>query len=269
VTDEYRTVDDSVIDGWVEQFHQDGFLFLPNLLHPAFIEQLHGDLDAALDDKIDIDRDLQLRSKMFEVSPANLDLFDMEPIVTFAERLVAHNCHVFHNNSFKTLPGGGISNWHQDDDLHLLVTEGSPPTNVRLPVLFFTANYYLTDVASLEYGPTQLVKGSHLFGRMPPESTGAVTGGEFAIDGTEYEKDVLTCLGGAGSVIMFNNQVWHRGARNHSERIRYITQVSYGRRIIGPMYAPFMNYQMPEHVYRDADPRRRRLLGFKAGGAYS
>jgi hypothetical protein len=29
-----------------------------------------------------------------------------------------------------------------------------------------------------------------------------------------------------------------------------------------------MNYQMPEHVYRDANPRLRRLLGFMDHGAY-
>jgi hypothetical protein len=44
--------------------------------------------------------------------------------------------------------------------------------------------------------------------------------------------------------------------------------VSYGRKLIGHKYAPFMNYQMPEHVYRDAGPRRKRLLGFLPSGAY-
>jgi len=47
-----------------------------------------------------------------------------------------------------------------------------------------------------------------------------------------------------------------------------MTQITYARRIIGHKYTPFMNYQMPEHVYRDADERRRRLLGFLPHGAY-
>jgi hypothetical protein len=29
-----------------------------------------------------------------------------------------------------------------------------------------------------------------------------------------------------------------------------------------------MNYQMPERIYRDADERRKRLLGFLPHGAY-
>ena len=75
-------------------------------------------------------------------------------------------------------------------------------------------------------------------------------------------------LGKAGSVVMFNNQVWHRGGPNTSQRTRYLTQITYGRRMIGHKYFPFMNYVMPEQVYADADPRRRRLLGFLERGAY-
>jgi len=68
--------------------------------------------------------------------------------------------------------------------------------------------------------------------------------------------------------VMFNNQVWHRGAPNTSDRVRYMTQVSYARRIIGHRYFPFMNYQMPEHCYAGASPRKKRLLGFLPTGAY-
>jgi ectoine hydroxylase-related dioxygenase (phytanoyl-CoA dioxygenase family) len=122
----------------------------------------------------------------------------------------------------------------------------------------FTANYYLTDVDTVENGPTQLMPGSHLWGKPVPKK----------IEGTEYEAKIFSAVGPAGSVIMFNNQVWHRGAPNQSDRVRYITQVSYARRLVGHKYNPFMNYVMPEHVYRDADDRLKRLLGFLPSGAY-
>jgi hypothetical protein len=67
---------------------------------------------------------------------------------------------------------------------------------------------------------------------------------------------------------MFNCQVWHRGAPNASDRTRGMAQCTYARRLVGHKYWPFMNYQMPEHVYRDASPRLRRLLGFLPHGAY-
>lgn len=71
-----------------------------------------------------------------------------------------------------------------------------------------------------------------------------------------------------GSAVCFNNQVWHRGAPNLSDKARYITQVSYAKRLVGHKYYPFMNYQMPEHCYANASPRLKTLLGFLPHGAY-
>jgi hypothetical protein len=256
---ENQTLSDERIAEWIERFHRDGFLFLQNVLTPETVDRLKSDLDQRLAEEGNyMGGSFQLQTRMFESSEANLRLFEMEPIVTFAEKLIANVCHVIHNNSFRTPSGEGITTWHQDDASHYIVTHGEPPTNVRLPVLLFSCNYYLTDVDEVAQGPTQLVPGSHLFGAGPPPS----------LEGTPWEERVFHCIGGAGSVIMFNNQVWHRGAPNFSERTRYVTQVSYARRLIGHKYYPFMNYQMPEHVYQDANPRLKRLLGFLPAGEY-
>ena len=257
-----HVVGDDQIKAWVEQFHRDGFLFLQDVLPPDWCAQLREDLDWALAHNPNglnsKGGSIWLAHRLFETSEANLRLFDMEPIVSFAEALVAKNCHVIHNNSFHTPPGGGITTWHKDDAPHFVVTDGKPPTNVHLPVLFFTANYYLTDVTEVEYGGTEAVPGSHLLGMSPPPS----------LEGTPWESQIRYNLGKAGSVAMFNNQVWHRGGPNRSNRTRYITQVTYARRMIGHKYYPFMNYVMPEHVYKDANPRLKRLLGFLEHGAY-
>lgn len=256
------SADAAQIQQWVEQFHRDGCLFLKNVLPRELCAELKQDLDRALAED---DRKAPagtppavFHPRMFEQSAANLSLFELEPIVSFAEALIGPNCHVIHNNSFRSFRGTALCPWHQDDPPHYLVTEGTPPTNVRLPVLFFTANYYLTDVTEIADGGTEVIPRSHLYGRpCPPDFTG-----------TDLESKIQYNLGGAGSVIMFNNQVWHRGGPVTSDRVRSITQITYARRIIGHKYFPFMNYQMPEHIYRDADPRRKRLLGFLESGAY-
>ena len=251
--------DPEQIAEWVELFHRDGFLFLNNVLPPGLVAHLHADLDRALQaNPPNPDGVIQLQHRMFEQSAANLSLFDLEPIVSFAEALIETPTHVIHNNSFRTPPGGGIITWHQDDPPHFLVTEGAPPTNIRLPVLLFTCNYMLTDIDAVEQGPTQVIPRSHLFGAVPPNP----------IEGTPYEDQIFSGLGPAGSVTIFNNQVWHRGGPNQSERTRYMTQITYARRLVGHKYSPFMNYQMPEHVCRGADERQRRLLGFLPHGAY-
>ena len=254
-----KTASPAQINEWVEQFHRDGYLFIPNVLPPDWCDELRADLDRLVPERGKSSAQIDLVERLFEDSPANLRLFDVEPVVSFAEALIDGPCHVIHNNSFKShTGGGGITGWHQDDPAHFKVTHGEPPTNIRLAVLLFTANYILTDAPTPEYGPMQVVPGSHLFGRTPPPS----------MEGTPWEEKVVTCCGPAGSVTMFNNQVWHRGAPNTSDRTRYMAQISYARRLVGHKYYPFMNYQMPEHVYRDANPRLKRLLGFLPHGAY-
>jgi ectoine hydroxylase-related dioxygenase (phytanoyl-CoA dioxygenase family) len=257
-----QTVSEAQIQEWVEQFHREGYLVLHDVLPPDWCAEMCDDLDRVLDTEGNESRggSIELHHRMFEVSPRNLSLFDMEPIVTFAETLISDCTHVIHNNSFRVRPGRekGITRWHQDDAPHFLVTEGEAPTNVRLPVLLFTANYYLTDVETPDHGPTEVLPGSHLLGKRCPPT----------LEGTEWESKTVPCCGNRGTVVMFNNQVWHRGRHNLSDRVRYITQVSYARRLIGHKYYPFINYQMPEHVYADANPRLKRLLGFLPHGAY-
>jgi len=271
----YENVDDATIQSWVDQFNRDGYLFLPEVLTQDLCAQLRADLDRELNDPSSPrhhggyhpDALMRLCVRMFEGSRANLSLFDMNPIAKFAEKVISDvnpglegGVHVTHNNSFITKTGSGLSNWHQDDAPHFLVTGGEAPKNIKLPVLFFTANYYLTDVTEKAQGGTEVIAGSHLFGKPVPPA--------FDPENSEYAHLYRPCLGKAGSLCMFNNQVWHRGGPNQSDRTRYITQVTYGRRCINHMYYPFMNYNMPEHVYKDANPRLKRLLGFLPSGAY-
>lgn len=247
---------------WVAQFHRDGYVFIEDILPPERCALLRGEMDRVFppgNDPID------LKHRMFEHSRAHLDLFDLDPVVSLAEALLgeddrygAETCHVVHNNAFRTRKGGGFSGWHQDDSAHFKVTHGEAPTNIHLPVLLMTCNYYLSDQTESVHGPGEVIPGSHKLGvQLPGDLTG-----------TRWAERVVTCTGRAGSAMVFNSQVWHRGSPNRSERTRYVTQVSYGRKSIAHFFHPFMNYQLPAHCLEGADPRRRRLLGFLPAGAY-
>ncbi|MDZ8081367.1 MAG: phytanoyl-CoA dioxygenase family protein [Nostoc sp. DcaGUA01] len=265
------------LNKWIEYFHTNGFLVIPNVLTPEQCELLRNDLDETLKktEGKNSQKSKKIMKRMFEHSQHNLNLFALEPMVTFAEDLIggangtgysiddgipnANIIHVIHNNSFKIPPetdGLAKNAWHQDDTPHVISLDGKPLTNIRLNVLAFTVNYYLTDVLSEENGPTQVIPGSHLFGKL---CDGDISG---------YEDRIYSCLGAMGSAVCFNNQVWHRGSRNSSSITRYITQITYAKRLVGHKYAPFMNYQMPSHCYEQADPRLKQLLGFLPNGAY-
>ncbi|HEY9670321.1 MAG TPA: phytanoyl-CoA dioxygenase family protein [Waterburya sp.] len=265
------------LNEWIEFFHANGFIVIHNVLTREQCQFLRNDLDEILkkNEGNKYQQSKKIMKRMFEHSQPNLDLFALEPIVTFAEHLIggangtgysmgdgipnANVIHVIHNNSFKIPPetdGLAKNSWHQDDTPHALSLDGRPLTNIRLNVLAFTVNYYLTDVLSQDNGPTQVIPGSHLFGKL--------CNGDIS----EYEDQVHSCLGAMGSAVCFNNQVWHRGSRNSSSVTRYITQITYAKRLVGHKYEPFMNYQMPSHCYEGADERLKQLLGFLPNGAY-
>ena len=117
------SVDAAQIAQWVEQFNRDGFLFIQNVIPPDLCAELRADLDRMLMDdsgsSVGKSPQMEIVLRAFEHSPANVKLFDLEPIVSLAEALISPDCHVIHNNSFKTPPGGGLSTWHQDDAAHL------------------------------------------------------------------------------------------------------------------------------------------------------
>jgi ectoine hydroxylase-related dioxygenase (phytanoyl-CoA dioxygenase family) len=270
---------------WIDNFHKDGFLVVPSVLNKDQCLQLKKDLDSGYNTKNNKkNKKKGIFKRMFEHSPANLELFWQEPIVTFAEKLIADNgsdevllgenlqaytkgipsaneVHVIHNNSF-IIGGGknglGGSTWHQDDTPHITSLDGNPITNVRLNVLAITCLYYLTDVPSEEYGPTQFIRGSHLFGLHCTNERAE-----------QHQDKIVSALGPAGTCVIINNQTWHRGGPNPSNTDRYVTQITYAKRLIGHKYGKFMNYQMPEHVINAAtDDRKRRLIGFFGHGAY-
>lgn len=272
----------SQISNWINQFHNDGFLVIPSVLDSDECDQLKIDLEQVLKDK---KKKGGIVKRMFEHSNANLQLFWKEPVVTFAEKLIADNgsdeilpdedlqsytkgipscndVHVFHNNSFIIRAGRdglGGSSWHQDDTPHISSLDGNPITNVRLNVLAITCLYYLTDVPTEEFGPTQFIRGSHLFGLHCTNERAE-----------KHSDKLVSALGPKGTCVIVNNQTWHRGGPNPSDRDRYVTQISYGKRLVGHKYGKFMNYQMPEHVIDavESDERKKRLIGFFGHGAY-
>ncbi|HEX2038679.1 MAG TPA: phytanoyl-CoA dioxygenase family protein [Acidimicrobiales bacterium] len=249
-----RTASKEQLEEWARIFQRDGCLLIENYLPPAMVEELRDDLIKVVEHRRD---PLAIHVRMFETSRANLDLFDLEPLVSLAELLLGPDCHVICNNAFRAAAGVAIDEWHQDDPPHMIVLEGEPPTNIVLPPLVMTCNFYLTDVSPEEADGTHVIPGSHMFGAAPPES----------LEGTEWEPLIRTNPAPAGTVHIHNCQLWHRGGPNPG-RPRYMTGITYARRLIGHKYYPFMNYQLPPHLLEGADERRRRLLGFLPTGAY-
>ena len=86
-----------------------------------------------------------------------------------------------------------------------------------------------------------------------------------------YEgRTLVNATGPADICVLWNNQVWHRGGgRNLSAgRVRWAIQTPFARRFTAQRFYPFIEYHLPAGILARSTPRRKRLLGMHALGAY-
>ena len=261
-----RTYSPAEIAGYVEAFHRDGFVTVPGVLAPEEIVGLKAAIDRVFDEPRYVDSYNSLEGyialRMFEIdAPLFLPLLTREPLITLAETLLGPDCHIIAQNALRNGPGRAVDTFHVDEGPFFPIDNPEIPRHdarLRMPVFVVNCTYALTDIPSAEYGPTQCVPGSHYAGRAHNDPKNPTFEGRGA--------ESILCK--AGDLYLFNNQVWHRGAPNTSDRVRYITGAGFSRRFIAQRFFPFVNYQLPKEVMDIADDRTRRVLGLHARGAY-
>jgi ectoine hydroxylase-related dioxygenase (phytanoyl-CoA dioxygenase family) len=183
-----------------------------------------------------------------------------EPVISLAEALIGPKCHLIADGTVFNPPGQAITGWHADDGVFFALPEDIPrfDPRIKIPNLVINFQFMLTDVQSIEYGPTQVVPASHYSGRGPNRQ-----------DNPEFEgRGPLSIFCRAGDLYLQHAQVWHRGALNTSDRRRCLYQIAYGDRRIAQRFYPFLNYRMPDHVLEGASERLLRVLGKHPKGAY-
>lgn len=255
----------------VAEFYQNGYCYLGPVLDREETEALLDvmkrkvrDTRILEDEAGDHIRGSSLM-RMFEYDNAFRDLIVREPFAGLAEAILGGDCHVMSQNALYTKPNpqgavDGPGGWHVDDLVHFPLPKDASRHDPGAPPPCFVLQIFtpLTDVESVEYGPTQVVPGSHLSGRAPDSQDRPLFEGQTPVS-------ILTR---AGHAYMFNNQIWHRGAPNVSDRIRYMGGVTYSKRFISQRFYPFVDYRMPDHVWEGAGPRLQRFLGRHAKGPY-
>jgi ectoine hydroxylase-related dioxygenase (phytanoyl-CoA dioxygenase family) len=247
----------------IDRFNRDGFVHIPNVLSSEEVEALKRAADRVFaDPRWDEHDNLYgfVAVRLFETDPVFEEMLTREPIISLVEEILGKDCHLVAENLVRNEPGKAIDRFHVDD----LLIFPLPPEILRfdpritMPVHILTVQLPLTDIPSVEYGPSEYVPGSHYSGREPDDPHQPVFEG----------RGPVPVLCRAGDVYLHNGQCWHRGAPNRSDRLRYLFQLSYSRRWVSQRFFPFVNYQLPQGVYERADDRRRRVLGFHRKGAY-
>lgn len=265
---------DVLADVAVREFQKLGFVVLPSVLPTRqardlqeLIEQRYQYATTHESPELDLLRGGVSLMRMFEYHRAFRDLLVLEPVVDLVEAILGADCHVIAQNALRTPRGKGIVNWHIDDALFFPFLADLPtiPDDAgSLPCYSLNLLVALTDVDAEEFGPTQVVAGSHLTGREPeyaPTLPPGVT--------------PTSLLARAGDVYLVNSQTWHRGAQNQTGRVRYVLTTTYGRRFISQRFFPFLNYRMPPQVldgasgaccaYSESTRRGRTANGARGG----
>lgn len=256
------------LDTLTSQFHQEGYLVIPDVLSPQEAERLRAGVERAFAQPSEEAALYGLaknwRPKMFEHGPDFEALIDHPGILDLIEAILGPDCHLIAMSSLRTGRGTEISSWHADETVRFPRPKGVPlDPRIQIPCFVINLNYYLCDVDEA-LGPTQFVPGSHRSGRNPDpedmdEHGNPVYEGRSAVSG----------IGKAGTAVLWHDQTWHRGGINQTpDRFRWVQQAPYGRRFIAQRFYPGITYHMPEAILERANSRRKRLLGIHGPGAY-
>jgi ectoine hydroxylase-related dioxygenase (phytanoyl-CoA dioxygenase family) len=259
----------------VEQFHRDGFVKIPGVLTSEEVTALLERTDKLFADPELAERTnpeladvryIQLGAHQesgetvpfilrntIELHPIFRDMLLREPIFSLAEAIVGPNSKFCGQNVLRNLPGVAIERWHVDGSVHFPLPEGVSrhDPRIRMPVMWLTVQMALTDIESVEYGPTQYVPGSHYSGRNPNDQ-----------DAPEFEgKGPTSVFCKAGDIYFQDPQCWHRGAPNRSDRIRYILQSQYAAQWAYWRFSLCNRVPVPEDELQTASDPLLSLLG--------
>ena len=262
-------------------FYVNGYIILDNALSEETINKIKNELYTVHNNhqsnKTENSKKKDEKSKrhdvykcFFENSPSTVDIIENSKLTDFALYVIGDvpgsrpesnslTAHVIHNNAFIVPPNGRgqAPSWHVDDPLQQVIIPNNYtlPPNIRLPVLVCTYMIWLSDCTSPENGPTYVVPGSHRYGR--------------PVNSMEADKKGIPMCGKAGTAVLINSNLWHRGCENKSTVPRETLQITFARRIIGHKHKTIMNYNMPANVYEGRSDKLKERMGFLQGGAYS
>jgi ectoine hydroxylase-related dioxygenase (phytanoyl-CoA dioxygenase family) len=259
---------------WNEYFNKYGYIVIENALSQDIVESIRNDLIKLNNSKHSSSPLRHIVHKcFFEHSPSTVKLVENSLITEFAQYVIrggpetdnkfnerSYQIHLTHNNAFSVPPEGRgqAPGWHMDDPpQQIILPEGKKlPSDVILPVLIVTYMIWLSDCDKPENGPTYVVPESHRFGKK-------------VIDTTYADKYGIPTCGKAGTAVLVNSQLWHRGCRNSSVVPRDTLQLTFGRRTISHMFGSIMDFKMKKYVIEGKSDKTKEIWGYLQGGAYS
>ena len=242
----------------LDQFYREGYALIPGVLTPDEIHTLREVTDRCFADpllagtKYTSGAGFVLRHTL-ELDPVFVDMLVREPIMGLAKAIVGDDCKFCGQNVIRNTPGKAIAVWHVDDRVEFPLPDDVPrhDPRIRMPVQWFTIQMALSDIDTVEDGPTQMVPGSHYSGRHPNSQ-----------EHPEFDgRGPTSILCKAGDIYLQNNQGWHRGAPVTSDKTRYVFQSQYAARWAYTRFGEYNRVPVPDMVLQHADDTLKKVLG--------
>jgi hypothetical protein len=248
------------VAGMIGALEEDGFALVAAALTPSLAEQGRAMIDALQPlhwDEVHADggRSMDRYLCVFNRDPSWLEFLDRPGIIDVAEAALGRDCHVIGETAWRSLP------CFQGDPMHVdylpLTWTAGMADAPRVPIFILSAHFYLCDI-NADLAPTRVVPGSHRAGRAPRAEESQWNG-----------REAVPILAHTGDCLLFRSDVWHSGSANrHTNAIRYLLQVHYGRREMAQHFSPYLDWSFNPAVIKAATKRQRRLLGDHEPGAY-
>ena len=237
-------------------FERDGFIVVDDALSAAEL----ADCARVVDDLSRKEREAKSLAPAERVDmrdivgrhPLLLELVDWPTTTPKVWGVLGWNIAIYHTLYMEAppeVPAGsplGQLGWHRDTGVMNRDIETNPQPMMSVKVAFF-----ISDCSEPGRANFWAVPGSHLHGPvMRPD------------DGTQPEGAVPIMVR-AGAALLFDRRLWHASSPNSSQITRKVLFYGYGYRWLRPR-----DDQTVEHLFAQADPIRRQLLGHAPTGNY-
>ena len=220
-----------------DTFQRDGFVVLERALEPA-------DRDALVDALAPYESvrplDGQRRQRTVGLAgkgDAFLHLAEHPRVIALLDRVLMPNYLLSTLQALRVLPGEPRRPWHTDDALYFVPRPHALPLAVGV--------IWAIDDFTEDNGAPELVPGSHRWGLEHPDTR---------------DHDVYVAAVPAGSAIVFDAALWHRGGANRTARTRLGITPQYCQPWLRPQESQLLI--VPPDAAHACSERVRALLGY-------
>lgn len=231
----------TTVDHELAELDRNGFVILPALLAAAEIDELTAAL-APFEAARPYGRNNfegEQSKRIYALAGKGavfMRLAEHPRVVALLDRLLLPNWLLSTMQSIRLFPGETPQPWHTDDTFYPIAR---PRPRLAISVIWAIEPF------TAENGATEVIPGSHLWGDEHPD---------------EHPHTTTRAVMPAGSALVFESGLWHRGAANVSTGTRLCLSPQYCQPWLRPQESQLLI--APPEVARTYSPRARSMLGY-------